>query len=678
MQAKYYTLILPGLILILVLIIILAWGFGLTNRVSGALLYPLVFFLLLEMVLLCQHQKELNYDAVKEICMGLLPVVLFVDLALLSPYTGKQHLFPAIVLLTVVLNFLLLLLTTIYFINRRPWLFTRPTNLRFTEPGNLLLPVVVIIYIGVKLFYLDATPRWDGAWYFSLLINAVQEFDFSPGGFLNHFNWLGHPSMGYALVMSLGQFIDPGNHYLLNGQNLILSVLAIVLFYKIVAFLFSNGSNQVEMVLLTTLFAFNPLFFGVSLSLGTDFPLLVFWTACIWALCHKRLLMLVFFGTLLVFSKETGALLYFMLLAALFFIHVAGRVKKGLYIIPLPGKGYNIRAGTIAGSLICLLTPAVLFIIYLVVNRDGLWVGGSSHWDSSGFNTFGFNAAVLGNRLFEIFGLNFSWLQTGLILLLFIKTCFCSARNKNTPRSETGKNYLVLLGLVFAGFVLFNLFYITFIHPRYILVSVFFLPVFCYFALVNLVRKKNVRIAVLAGIVVLSTMQVFITIDPLSKLVFPPFQFGRHQMLSIGDEFNSRADGLIYNSQYTNIEQLLNKMNREMNISAQSTLILSDDNWVSHINGARLPGFGQVSTIGIDRDSLKRTFKTANTMQPQILYLWHVNQNNKPAEAYYVHMWFGDEQTDLAHLQKYYQLSEARVIEHRGYYFKVYKLQSRE
>jgi len=560
MHTKYYTLILPGLILMLVILNFLARGGDLPGQVCGVLLYLLVIFLLAEMALLWKHQKNLNYAVVKEIGLALMLLVLFIDLALVSPYTDKQQLVPAVISLISVLNLLFWLLTTIFYINQRPRLsLSRLISIRLVSPRSLL-PVVVIIYILTKLFFLDATPRWDGAWYFNLLINAVQNFDFSPGGFLNHFNWLGHPSMGYAMVMSLGQFIDPGNHYLMNGQNLILSVLAIVLFYKIVTFLFDNGSHHVEMVLLTSLFAFNPLFFGVSLGFGTDFPVLVFWTACICALFYKRPVMLVFFGTLLVFSKETGALLYFMLLAALFLIH----------LVSLKNNRPKIGARTTAASLGCLLAPAVLFIIYLVVSRGELWVGGSTQWDSSGFNTFGFNATVFGTRLFEIFGLNFSWLQTGLILSLLIKTGFTSNRDNIIPRIVNSRNYLISLGLVFAGFVIFNLFYITYIHPRYILIAVFFLPVFCYYALAHLVHKKNVRIALLSGMVFLSSLQVFITIDPLSKLVFPPFQFGRHQILTIGDEFNSHADGMIYNSQYANIDQLLNKMNREMNIGEQS------------------------------------------------------------------------------------------------------------
>jgi hypothetical protein len=523
----------------------------------------------------------------------------------------------------------------------------------YIKDNNLPVLIILLTYLSVKLFYINTMLRWDGAYFYCLLIQSINNFDFTLNNFFNYFNWNGHPSMGYALIMSLGQFIDLGNHTILNIQNLLLALLAIFSFYKILVYLYQDN-NRTEILLMTSLFAFNPLFFGVSLTLSLDFPLIIFWTAAIYALLYNRMIFFTLFGTLLVFSKETGAFLYFVFLISIFFVNLFYRHEQ-------------IFEKKIKGLLLYLIIPAVVFACYLVYSGGQLWKGGSLNWSSNSFHAFGFNLSVLTTRLSELFILNFNWILT-LIILISLINIFFSPINYLKYQNESRNNIYRLLFLVFIAYIIFNLFYITWNHPRYVILSVFFLLIFSHYALLNIFKKERTRILILACMLVLSLIQTFKTVDPLSKKVFNTLSIGEHQMLSIGS-----ADELVYNAEYVVIDTLLNKLNKEININDNSNIILSDVNdggWMAHFNGAY-----PHTTIYINKSNLTRTFKKENAFQPKTYTVWEINQDHKPVNAYYIEMWYGNGPDELKHLQQYYSITEIRKIDHHGYYFKLYKLE---
>ncbi len=601
-------------------------------------------------------QKGGNHALPVQIWLVTLLVVMFVDLAALSPFTSKHNLSTAYILLGIALNTLFLTISAYIIYNNRASI-GHDTLYKMKAAVKQPVFVLLVIYIIVKLFYLDTMQRWDGAWYFCRLLESVKGFDFTLGNFINNFNWFGHPSMGFGFLMSLGQFIDPGNHYILNIQYLILAVLAVFSFYKILAYLY--GNNKTEILLLTALFAFNPLFFGVSLSFNSDFPLVVFWLAFMYALLYERFILASFCCMLLVFSKETGALIYFTFLFSLLLIFVARKVFfNAQRPLCIPRK-INVT------SVACLVLPLLTFIIFFLYRQGQLWGGGSLGWDSNGFHVFGLNWASFKTTCLQIFVLDFSWIMCFIILLYLGKTILFT-RKKPPSLNENQKDLLMIHLFIFTVFLTFNLLYITFNHPRYVLLAVVFLLLFAYHALTGLAKSKALRIVILSLMLVLFTAQTFRTVDPLSKLAFGTTFFGEHEVLAINP-----ADGMVYNAEYTVIDKLLDKFIQETKINTNSQIILSDNGWNAHFNGA-----GRHTTISINKENLKRTFKTANTFQPQTFSVADISSENKPQKPIYLSLsWFGDEAAELAHLQKYYRVLKANIIEHKGYFFKAYYLE---
>lgn len=625
--------------------------------------------------------SKLNYSAVLELFLIIFLSVLFFDLAVLSPFIDKTkisfHTVIAIIILNIIFLFIIsLLINNIVIKIKRVKtcgylsIINQYINIIYFAKQNPVI-IILFIYFFIRLFYLDVMLRWDGAYYFCLLIKSVEKFDFTINNFFKNFNWNGHPSMGYALIISLGQFVDLGNHCLLNIQNLILSLLTIFAFYKILDRLY--GSNKKEILLLTALLAFNPLFFGVSLTFSLDFPLIVFWVLTIFAFLYKRMISLALFGTILVFSKETGALLYLTFLISLFLLCLLKHIRFNLDQKNNENNFLSNFACCVKktlkskGSLSCLMIPAVLFFLYLIYSKGQLWNGGLLSWNSSEFHNFGFNLKIILTRFAEIFILNFSWLQSFLMAAFLIKSSFRPARGKSFGAGKN-RNLLIVLLIAFIVFAAVNFFYITWNHPRYILVSVFFLLIFSYYALLNVVGNKIARVVILVSMLILSVTQTFRTVDPLSKKIFNTLNFGNHQVLNIGP-----GDELVYNSEYINIERLLNKLNKKININEESKIILSDLNdngWMAHFNGSEPHTY-----INIDKTSLKRTFKKENAFYPTAYPVWSINLQNIPAEPYYVFMsWFGNESAELEHLQNFYTITETGTINHHGYFFKLYKL----
>ncbi len=598
----------------------------------------------------------MKYILISDIWIIVFIFTLFFDSALYSPFIDWQHLSLFVIILIFLLNTAFMVLTfKIAYGVQRNWtingMLSKISKIIKEHP----VLIIVVIYAVIKISFIHCMLRWDGAFYFSQLLNSVQYFDLTWDSFIKNFNWFGHPSMGYAFLMSIGQFIDWGNHTILNLQNLMLSLLAIASFYKILIYFYKD--NIIENSILTALFAFTPLFFAVSLTFSVDFPLLVFWTASIYALLYKRMALFVFFATILVFSKEPGVLLYFLFVIA--------------YLCTSNNEPGGRIHGHTAKQIFCLSLPLLFFVAYLFSTGGLLWGAGSVKWNGAEFNAFGLNYWVMKERFGQMFILNFSWIQTLLILLFVVKSFFGSvgAGLPNISLSSERQSMLKSFVFVYLGFIFFNLLYITHTNPRYVLPSVFFMLIFCYHALINTFQKKKTRIAILFVLLILSLMQTFKTIDPLSKVFFGTTIIGKQQLLDIGP-----GDGLTYNAEYLVIDKLLDKLNKSINITKDTKIILSEVDWFTHFNGA-----GPYTSVYIDRDTLKRIFKTENAFQPETFYVWDINEKNKPESAYYVYMfWVGDKDAELTYLKKYYEIMEPKILEHHGYYFEIYSMKVKD
>lgn len=576
-----------------------------------------------------------------ELCFVSLFFTLFADLALLSPYTQKQN----IPLLSVVFIVLLNLLTVT--------LFLRAYSLKdkiILSKVPIELVIAICTFCVVRLFFITDLPRWDSANNFISIIQGVRGFDFTFNRFLTDYGWWGHSSHGISMFVSFFQFFGPGNIILLHLAFLTLTVLGIISLYVI--FSYFIGGNKINKTLCMLLIIFNPLFFSSSLLVSPDFAVLIFFTCFLACFIRKKYILAVFFALLAVFSKEIGIMIYFSFI----FIYGILNIRDNV-------RAFKRTQLFLTHKIILFLTPIFVFFLYILVNNGRVWGGSALDIPSA----FRYNNDVFMQRILQMFILNFGWITSTCLIvwLLFVNKVI------KYDRKSTILYSLIVTDLVF---VLFNLFYNTVTHPRYVVLQVFFTILFFSIISASIISNTLYRKIFLSIILTLNIIQCFLTIDPISKLVFKTYMFGNHEILKISDDFSSRCDSMVYNTQYIYINRLFNKMNQKIGIMPTDTLVFSTlrdvpnwDEWLTYYERAY-----------IDNITRKLTYNDKDSFKPRLYY-----ENNLPnsfldnnGRLFYVLLPWLSNRSNTKHtsILTQYPLNKEVKVEIDGYFLKVYLL----
>jgi hypothetical protein len=549
---------------------------------------------------------------------------------------------------------------------------------RFLNRYSIYL-LLLVVFLTHCLF-LDAVPVWDAFQYFNSLSRAsfslatLPDLSYLSIRVFANFNFFGHPTMGYALVMSIPQLIDPSNEQLVNLTNIVLALLSIFCFFKILQFFFKDTP---ELILLTALYAFDPLFFGTTVFLNSDFPLLIFMTTALCSLLYNRKTLFFLSCLLLLFSKEPGILLYVGMVSGIslysaFYLwpRLVRREKIELHkILPFNSTGRS-TISRLVFDVSCIVLPGVLMLGYLL-SGSATWVLNTTpEGTPTDWNTFGVSWNIIKTRVFQIFGLNFHWLLSGGILILFF------FKGKLNGWNVEKRWFSIIVFLTFVFFVGFNVSYITHLLPRYVIESGFFLV----FALALLIMKPSVnryfRIAILSIILILFSIQTFRTVDPVSKKFYGTYKMSSHELLKIED-YPEAPEGWIYNTEWTVKGKLYNKMNREIEINANTILITRGS--IANFFFCDNNFYGSPKPSYIDSKTLRKTMRSNNSFQYNLLPLEQLSKANVPAEAFYVYRPWNyvtpDEIRELEIIKQYYQIVWSKEIDYQGYALNVHKLE---
>lgn len=531
---------------------------------------------------------------------------------------------------------------------------------------------LIIIYFIVKLFFVNYIPIWDGYLYFDQLMKVVNE----PLKFSNYIAF-GHPSVGYMLLMSLVQYIEKGNVYLLNIENTLLGILAIYSFYRIVCYFYNGSKNKLEILLVSFCMAFNPVIFGNSINFNIDFPVAVFFLASLYSLLYRRMFLFSFFATMMAFSKESGTLLYFELIATLVIIFLLigvyedkdkGQIKTKAEILKGRLKNFfstldNDSNPHYIKNYIYLFMPLALFVMYFIyrvfIKRVSLFWGGTTlNTKSFGFLlSFPFHHML--SIFVQIFIYNFHWIFTLGIIAFLIKILINhrSKKEKIFSLPDEKSAYMYVLILIFLGFAYINFSYNTFSNSRYIMPAIPLLIIFFYGGLQQLIKKHAIRLAVLLLIFLLSFIQTFSTIDPVSKAIYGTFDFGNHKMLRMvtitGEGLGyAGRDQLVYNAEFTVINKLVQKLYQEQIIKEDKNICFDD-----------YADYFVLSSAG-------NGTKTKTVQISELL-----NKKKKPKNITYINFpWMAQEKSSLQKLSGDYKITNTRSVEDKGYKINVFSM----
>ncbi len=519
--------------------------------------------------------------------------------------------------------------------------------------------------------YLDFLPIWDGYMYAEAILNTDERLAEvkSIGESIHVLNYFSHPTMAFSLIMMIGQSIYP-SIAMIHVINFILVVLSIVAYIQIVRFFLPKIGN-LELTFAALIFAFNPLLFSSTINPNADLPVLVFFVTSIYSLLyhHKKLLLLSLI--FLVFSKESGVLLYLLLLTSMTILYILSCFRfSPLYTLELKQQLKQLSLKTIIANSVVFITPLLLFLVYVIFrsqyNESIVW--GLETNEQSGFitgilNNYDGNIAL--TRAIQIFLLNFSWIFTVFILIALV----LKYRSKSSPKYlfiyNEKKLFLVLLILIFIGFSTANCIYNTFTNARYILPCLFFMCLFFQIALFFIFKfsiKK--RLYLLCFTLLVLFIQVNKTIDPISKLLFGTIKIGQHDLLnmtSITDECCGIAgrDQLAYNAEFTQISKLTEQLTHKMG----PALLVIEPSVKFHMF-TNLPS------------SFTRQENTFNLKKDNALSLSEFLQSKTHAtNVYYIDIpWMEDGSFTRTLLAKRYKVNKPIELSVNGYSLLAYKI----
>ena len=213
----------------------------------------------------------------------------------------------------------------------------------------------------------------------------------------------------YGLPLALTQWLDFGNIIWIRFFHMFIGCIGIFSFYKILQFIFKNKYN-LEILLVTSIFAVHPLFLAHSLMPNLDFPVTSFLLAMVASLLYGRHGLFLLFALFSIFTREVGISFYL----AFFFSYVIAFISRKKN---RDKQDYKL--------LILLITPLLFFGLFLiykaVIGSNVFWQGSSTHAQPISILPILLNYELTNpvtiTNLLQIFVLNFNWIFTLFILL---------------------------------------------------------------------------------------------------------------------------------------------------------------------------------------------------------------------------------------------------------------------
>lgn len=593
-------------------------------------------------------------------------LTLFWTLAFISPYTNKSA-WQSFVVGEITLVLFLGLSAIFTF----KGFATRKVNLRRTIIDHPQI-WVAILYMILSTSDLTVIPMCDSGAYFKSVLDAVKGFNFIPGASLKAMILFGHPAFGYAAYLMLGQFISFANFWIANLQARILAVAAILAFAGIVDALFAGKLGMLERLLITGLFAFTPLVYGLSLTVSVDFAVLVFLCLTFYFYLHNQTILALVSGIMLCFSKEAGALLYGSFVIVLFAVFLPYSVSRGnsrfngrLYISSLIKNSY-------------LIVPVLLFGIYLLTIGQ-MWIFNSPQDLLQSQSRFVLDRTVIFDKSVQIFLANFNWIIWGLIITGYFVGLFWRMRLPSKIGQSGEQNiWLIILGVTLLPFLAINYIFKTWDNARYIIPVIFFELIFLLKALEVSRLKYPLRAGILAISFVLFFVGCFRTVDPVLIHLFPTFMFGEHRMSFYNSQF-TLCDLTLYNREYTFYNRLFDRFLQEAKFNPEKDVFvfMTDNYLISHNISYNWTGTDWTGNLYIDPRSLTRTYNpNGNTLLKAQIYQGDIDISSLPQHAYTIRIFWrkslGNQADAL--IKQYYNVVREIRAEQDGYFLDGYEL----
>lgn len=436
----------------------------------------------------------------------------------------------------------------------------------------IFLLLIILSVIGLSVEQLSIVIKGDSIEYYSKIIRICQNFSFSPND-ISLLKSAGHGCYSYSLFSTIGENIIPYFGLGVRIESIVIWIICIVFMWKILKGLYPDISLSI-LAGCVSFFAFTPLILSNIQEISVEIYGLLFFMLFIYFNMSNKHILGMFFAICFVFAKEPNILILAGYYLGFLINHVIDCVK---------GKKQGFFEKNFVLSSISIYIAAIVFFLYFAV--DVTW-GINSSFDYSDVvqgNTFGLNGVLIVSKLKQFFVLNFAWLPFVAIVLGYI---WCKFWRK---KSKYKNNLFLALFLSYLCFLAAQLFYLTFVLPRYIMLQYFYLMIILAFVLETLSMNEKVLRWIMVGSTCIILCQNFYNIDVVSYLAFDTFRTGNGRMIfdnplyvGIHNEFITYKDGDVpyvqpygmTNRQFSYFDKLLEKAVREIDYKAGDLIIL--------------------------------------------------------------------------------------------------------
>ena len=420
----------------------------------------------------------------------------------------------------------------------------------FRIPENKGILIAMLFTFLSRLTQLTDMPLWDSLVYYKQLMEACQNFDFTVAAMMR-FALADHPSVGYAGITAIGEFLFPGKYIGVILVWMIVTVMTAVCLYRILEKAVPHRSWRYYTIS-TCMVMSTPLVLGTFSYYSPDAGIVCFFVFVLYCYLYKKNILMLFSMLLLILSKEIGSVALAGFCIGLFF----GQVLVGQKRRRWERFAALFRNPVVICGLLTFVGLGIFLLVFLAGGGE-IWSFRQEKW----YSGFGLDTGYILENWSHFFVLNFKWLifggNLGGLMLLQIRDA-----GKVKKRNAAAKRILFILITTAALLMLFYSVYITFIIPRYHVLIDFLdvmILVICWGILVpgRDLRYNTIRDLSFLAVGGLFLIQAYIPVDPVSIAVFSQKGENRyHYMIS-------NSDMGIYNHQFNYLDKAIDQILRD-------------------------------------------------------------------------------------------------------------------
>lgn len=433
----------------------------------------------------------------------------------------------------------------------------------FKKPASSFYYAIALfaVHILIRSKMLGSYQVSDGITYF----NDLEKMLYSPQDvFTNPIKncfICGHIAHGFVFMMILGQFLNVSSGMGFQYSNMVLGAMAAICIFYIFKRLFPKAKSFV-CAIAAFIVSIQPMFLGLSTMAQMEYTLAVLFIFTLCSYVTRHYVLMGFWLLVMGTCKETGTMMAFSVLFFLFLYEVISYVKKSGGI-----KAAWRKMAIWKKAMIAVFIAACIFafikVLYVPVwggTRiiDVLKIGGEGRMN------FKFNKAHFLMKARQLFILNFSWLWAAILILGLIINFAVPAVRKRKVIDGRILSFIIIQYLVYTGFLV--LFQEAQMARYNILSDVLF--IFLMMTIVIKVLDKMAAFVPVSAVVgVLAFVEVFLTIDPVTRAVFTRIDTGGIPMVwtaATKSEVEyvdiNMSDFGYYNYQYTYVDRAVDKM----------------------------------------------------------------------------------------------------------------------